>query len=318
MVLTHVVRTVGLITAVCVTMAGADALRRTRVRAQEPQASVEELWVEPADLAQRNLRWGPGSAQDAPATRAEYTVQARDRSGYSDGYDVVDRHQREWDIKIGKEAQTEVAVSRILWALGYHQPVTYYVTDWKLDGEWPDEGTPARFRLQSDHTNDGEWEWHDNPFADSRPLHGLITINLLLNNWDLKGSNNRIYRTPAGRRYVVQDLGASLGKSRAFPFAIGTRNEIADFEGTTLIKRAKGSKVSFDYNGLYTDVLEPIAVGDVVWACELMSRLSDAQIDDAFEAAGYSPEIRARYVKKVRAKIQEGLALRETAKAPGE
>jgi hypothetical protein len=317
-VLPRVVWTVGLVTGVCVTMACAEALPRTRVSAQEAPAPVEELWIDPGELGRRNLRWGPGSAQDAPSTRVEYTVRARDRSGYSDGYDVVDPDEREWDIKIGKEAQSEVAASRILWALGYHQPATYYVTDWKLDGQWPDEGAPARFRLQSDHENEGEWDWADNPFADSRPLHGLIAINLLLTNWDLKGSNNRIYRTSAGRRYVVQDLGASFGKSRAFPFAIGTRNEIADFEGTALIKRAKGSKVSFDYDGLYTDVLEPIVVGDVVWACELMNRLSDAQIDDAFEAAGYSPEIRARYVKKVRAKIHEGLALRETAKAAGD
>ena len=41
-----------------------------------------------------------------------------------------------------------------------------------------------------------------------------------------------------------------------------------------------------------------------------MNRLQDAQLDDAFEAAGYEPAIRARFVAKIRAKLQEGLALR--------
>ena len=78
----------------------------------------------------------------------EYTVNKRDESGYSKGYDVVGPDGREWDIKVGKEVQSEIVVSRILWALGYHQPATYYVTGWKLAGTWEDEGEPARFRLR--------------------------------------------------------------------------------------------------------------------------------------------------------------------------
>jgi hypothetical protein len=52
----------------------------------------------------------------------------------------------------------------------------------------------------------------------------------------------------------------------------------------------------------------------VIWACELLNRLRDAQFDDAFEAAGYEPTIRARYIAKIRAKINEGLALRAGAR----
>jgi hypothetical protein len=44
-----------------------------------------------------------------------------------------------------------------------------------------------------------------------------------------------------------------------------------------------------------------------------MNRLSDAQLDDAFRAAGYAPDIRQRYIAKIRSKIREGLALSASA-----
>jgi hypothetical protein len=244
-----------------------------------------------------------------------YTVLALDTSGYSKGYDVKGPDGREWDIKLGREVQPEIVLSRILWALGYHQPETYYVSGWQLEGSWESEGEPARFRLQSDHESEGEWPWRENPFSHTRPLQGLVAINLLLNNHDLKTSNNRVYRlhdprAEPRRRYVVQDIGSALGKPRGLPYFRGTRNDIDDYESLNLIRRATGSMVQLDYRGQHADILERLSPADVIWACELMNRLSDAQLDDAFKAADYPPDIRKRYVTKLRDKIREGLALR--------
>ena len=50
----------------------------------------------------------------------------------------------------------------------------------------------------------------------------------------------------------------------------------------------------------------------MVWACRLISRLSDEQLDDAFRAADYSPEARARFIRKIRQKLDQGLALAST------
>ena len=291
------------------------------------QVPLTQLWNEPRDLERRNLLWGPASADQAPSKDVEYEVRKQDTTGYSGGYDVVGPDGREWDIKVGKEAQTEVVVSRILWALGYHQPKVYYLTGWKLAGTWEDEGEPARFRLDSDHENAGEWAWLENPFSNTRPFRALIAINLLLSNWDFKTSNNRIYVTKGAngpvRHSVVQDRGASFGKPRLarsnrllalLPGKVGTRNDLEDFEDTKLIRDIKGSEVTLDYRGAAGEVLESMNVADVIWACELMNRLRDAQLDDAFEAAGYEPPIRARYIAKIRAKINEGLALRADAR----
>jgi hypothetical protein len=292
-----------------------------------PRAPLTELWNEPRDLERRNLRWGAAPTDQAPSKDVEYEVRKRDTTGYSGGYDVVGPDGREWDIKVGKEAQTEIVLSRILWALGYHQPAAYYMTGWKLSGQFEDEGEPARFRLQSDHESEGEWAWLDNPFTNTRAFRALIAINLLLSNWDFKTSNNRIYvsKGPDGpvRRYVVQDLGASFGKPRLarsnkllalLPGRVGTRNDIDDFEDTKLIRSVEGSEVTLDYRGPAGEILETMNVADVVWACELLNRLHDAQLDDAFEAAEYDPATRARYIAKIRAKIREGLALRTAAR----
>jgi hypothetical protein len=304
---------------------------RPQAPSAQPSAPVAELWIEPADLAQRNLFSGSADPNAAPSKSAEFKVLKLDTSGYSDGYDVAGPDGRQWDIKVGKEAQTEIVMSRILWALGYHQPATYYLTGWMLEGTYEDEGAPARFRLQSDHETEGEWGWLDSPFSNARAFRGLIAINLLLSNWDFKTSNNRIYVTkgPDGpvRRYVVQDLGASFGKPRLarsnkllalLPGRVGTRNDIDDFEATRLIRHIRGSEVTLDYRGAAGEILETMNVADVVWACELLNRLRDRQLDDAFRAAEYEPAVRARFIAKIRAKIQEGLALRSVAKTPAE
>jgi hypothetical protein len=53
----------------------------------------------------------------------------------------------------------------------------------------------------------------------------------------------------------------------------------------------------------------------VLWACTLLNRLSEAQLTDAFRAAGYDDELRRRFVAKIRSKIQEGLALKSVVAA---
>jgi hypothetical protein len=280
-----------------------------------PQVALTEFWTEPTDLAQRDLFWGGSRQADAPSTNDLYTVLKVDKTGFSDGYNVKGPDGREWDIKVGDEVQTEIVLSRILWALGYYQPQTFYVNGWQLTGNWDKEGEPARFRLQSDHESDGEWAWLENPFAGTRPLQGLAAISLILNNWDFKTSNNRIYRlrddkAEPAKRYVVQDLGASLGEPRGLPYVRGTRNRIDDFESHQLIRKVDGSKVQLDYRGPHADVLKRLSPADIAWGSELLNRLSDSQLDDAFRAADYPPEIRQRYIAKIRSKIREGLALR--------
>jgi hypothetical protein len=294
-----------------------------RATASDPSAvDIAQLWIDPVDLESRDLYHGPGGAALAPDPAARFALVARDTQGYSPGYDVRDIRGVQWSVKVGIEAQPEVAVSRALWAIGYHQPPTYLLTDWTIDGVKAPAGA-ARFRRDSeDQKVVDEWSWYENPFVGTRAFKGLVVANVLFNNWDWKTSNNKIYSVGDGdgataRRYVVRDLGASLGKTsfpsflRLTPFRLsqGSRNDIEDFEQQGFIKGRDGQRVTLDYGGTNTPLLDALTVSDVAWTCALLARISDRQWHDAFRAAGYTSDYHTRYTAKVKAKISEGLAL---------
>lgn len=272
---------------------------------------IASLWVSPSDLESRDLFYGPGGRDLVPAPDDSYRFKSLDTKGHSGGYEVEDPRGRKWKVKIGDEVQSEIAVSRILWAIGYHQPVLHYVPRWRMTGGPKANPEPGRFRLESDHKKDGDWSWENNPFVRTQPFRELLVVNLLVNNWDLATDNNRIYRMRHAtdgptRRYVVQDLGGSLAKTR---WPIGGRNDVDGFESQSFIKGVTGGRVDFDYHGPHRALVGDLKPADVIGACRRLARLSDRQLTDAFRAAGYAEDIRQRYVRKLRQKIGEGLAL---------
>ncbi len=302
----------------------ARAVRNVQITTGQPP-SIDELWQDPGDVGSRDLFHGPGGEALMPRDTT-FTFVAEDTTGYSPGFDVTDDKQIEWSVKTGPEAQSEVATSRILWAIGFHQPPTYYIEKWSLTGARTGPQPPGRFRpdLPGGEVV-GDWPWHENPFVGSRPFGGLIVANLLLTNWDWKTSNNKIYQLKepingVSRWFVVRDLGASLGKFtyptvlkwfRLRGFGQGTRSDVADFETQGFITRIDRDRadVTFDYRGIYGDVIDTVVPDDVRWACERLSRLTDAQWRDAFRAAGYTPDQGARFTAKIKEKIAQGLQL---------
>ncbi|MEO7192611.1 MAG: hypothetical protein ABI051_16285 [Vicinamibacterales bacterium] len=256
-----------------------------------------------------------------------YTVVKKDTHGISPGYDVRDPRGQLWSVKLGIEAQPEVTASRVLWAIGYHQDPMHYVKTWTMTHSKSDQ-PPARFRVMpSDEKVVSEWSWRQNPFVGTRPLAGLLVANLILNNWDWKTNNNKVYaergdapREP--RRYVERDLGASLGRLvypvllqrlRLRGFVQGTKSDVDGFEQQGFIKTMTAEHVEFAYRGIHGDLVRTLTPADVRWSCALLARLTEAQWHDAFRAGGYEPEIAARYIRKIQTKIAEGLAAPTTA-----
>jgi hypothetical protein len=283
---------------------------------------ISQLWQAPDDLEARDLFYGPGNEKQAPGD-GPFILEAYDTTGISPGYDVKDANGLEWSAKLGEEVHSEIAASRILWAIGYHQDPMYYVPKWTLQGK---DGVvaqpPARFRPDPETREVvGDWSWRQNPFVGTRQFAGLIVANQMLNNWDWKTNNNKIYEEKSGdgraRRYVVRDLGASLGrfsypgvlqKLRLRGIKQGTKNDIDGFEQQGFIARVEGDKVEFDYRGIHHDLLDTVTPEDVRWTCRLLARLSDKQWHDAFRAAGFNAEIGARYTRKLKEKIAQGLS----------
>jgi hypothetical protein len=46
-----------------------------------------------------------------------------------------------------------------------------------------------------------------------------------------------------------------------------------------------------------------------VIACRTLAQLTDRQLGDAFRAGGYSADLAARFIRKIKVKIAQGLAL---------
>ena len=293
------------------------------VAPESGRATAALLWEDPVDLEHRDLFNGPGGQALSPRPEVAYTFVATDRGGYSPGYEVRGPDGVTWSVKLGPEAQPEVVASRVLWAMGYHQPPTYYLSKWTLAGKVAGSQPGGRFRPQLPEWKVvADWSWYQNEFVGTPPFKTLLVANVILNNWDWKTSNNKLYDVdangPRRRLYVVRDLGASLGRT-TFPaflnwfpmrgFGQGTRNDLEGFESQRLLKRVTGNAVEFDYRGIHRSLLDSLTAADVRSACQLMSRISDAQWDDAFRAAGYGDVQRQRYASKIKSKIAEGLNL---------
>ena len=280
-------------------------------------APMAELWVEPRDIAARDLLNGEGGEAAAPAPGARFTFVRKKHGGFSPGYTVKDEKGLTWSAKMGIEAQPEVVVSRLLWAIGFRQPPVYFLGSWTLsDGPEPGRKGPTRFRPElPGWTERGSWPWRQNPFVGTRPLRGLIVFMRLVNNWDILDRNNTVDdldppRDGVKRFYVVKDLGATLGRTNAF-WHQGTKNDVEDFEKQGFIDSVEGGIVHFDDKGRrHRDLYRNISTEDVRWTCERVARLTPKQWDDAFRAAGYDEATAGRFIRRLQAKVEAGLRLR--------
>jgi hypothetical protein len=283
-----------------------------------PAAPLSALWTEPTDLAERDLFHGPWGAAKAPDPNAVYTFVRAKLHGANPGVVVRDANGREWHVKqearnIGFEAPAEVTLSRILSAVGYHQPPIYFLPSFTMTTASGTGAEPGgRFRLVEPALHDrGEWSWQSNPFVDRRQYAGLLVILVMFNSSDLKNSNNSLYEVARGngieRWYVVRDIGSSLGEtSRYRP----RRNDVQLFERSGFIRGVSPDGfVEFEYRGKNTDLLRRITPADVGWASALLDRLSATQWNDAFRAGGYPPETAARYIAVLRNRIIQGREL---------
>ena len=226
---------------------------------------------------------------------------------------------REWSAKFPPEAPTEVTASRILWGVGYHQPPIYYLAEWNAaKAPSPNPQLPARFREKSPdlHGLDAKdaWSYYHNPFVGTRQLNGLLVLQAMLGNSDLKDQQNVIYslKEPlegAKQWYVARDLGQAFGRTGVLD---APRGDIVAFEQTPFIRGVSGGHVQFDYRGRHKVLFADISPADVRWVCEQLKRLTDEQWHDAFRAGGFPPGLADRFIRRMKQKIDEGLSLKDS------
>jgi hypothetical protein len=283
-------------------------------READPPAvvSIDALWQMPRNIAAQDLLNGPWGKANAPGANAIYEFVRPKTRASSPGLVVRDSQGRTWHVKQGREASPEVVVSRVLSAIGYHQPPVYFLPSFLVNKSKDDlvAEDAGRFRLSRPELNaQGDWEWERNPFVGTRPYQGLLVVLVLLNSADLKESNNKIYfvADPAGGvswRYIVRDLGTSFGKTNRFN---PPPNRLDAFEHQPFIVGVRDGFVEFDYGAVNNNLVRGrITPEDVRWACVLLGGLTDRQWRDAFRAGGYEPEIAGRFIRRIKEKIAEG------------
>ena len=286
--------------------------------AQQP-TGTPVLWRDPGDISARNLLLGPGGEEMKPDL-SSITFIEEEAGGYSPKFRVRDGAGKVWVAKLGKESQPETAASRLAWAIGYVTETHYLVSCVQIKGA----PTPkkkvercegkgfanVRFEARPENVKRlNEWSWENNPFKGTKELKGLIVLMALINNWDLKDSNNKILHVPGDEggqdelHYIISDLGATFGKTGNF--ISHNRNAPKDFAKSKFIKRVEGSNVIFGYDGKNKGLMRGITVEEAKWIGELLSKLTDQQIQDAFRAGNFSEEHTQMLARAVRERINQ-------------
>ncbi|HEX7297013.1 MAG TPA: hypothetical protein VF251_14760 [Pyrinomonadaceae bacterium] len=267
--------------------ATATAQEDTKKKSKVPQGTPV-MWRDPGDVSSRNLLIGAGGEQMKPDL-SKVTFIEEKTGGWSTKYRVSDGAGNIWIAKLSKEAQPDTSAARLLWALGYETEIAHLVPRLTIIGK----GTFENVRLEArPKTIDraGNWMWEDNPFKGKPEFQGLKILMVMINNWDMKDDNNEILATrgttTGDLRYIISDLGATFGKTGGI--ISRSRNKPEDYVKAKFINKVNGNVIDFNYGGKMKQVFENITVADARWLSNLLGRLSDEQIKDAFRAANYS------------------------------
>ena len=287
------------------------------------------LWSDRGDVSALDLRAGPGGENLPPGTNLKFIQEFKD--GTSTKFEVEDENGAKWKVKLGPEAKSETAATRLVWAAGYHADEDYYRPQIRVQGmkrlsrgqEYVSmDGIvrEARLERQNDQKKLNNWSWYDNDFVGTREFNGLRVMMALINNWDLKKLNNAVYDEGAAEgRYEISDLGASLGRTgNTFGRSKGVMKDYAEAK---FIKKVTPESVDlvmhsrpfflYIFNLPYylsrtrmESVAKHIPIADARWIGDRLGQFSPEQIRDCFRAAGFSPTEVEGYTRVVMQRIE--------------
>jgi len=300
-----------------------------------PAQSNPVIWVDPGDISSKNLYWGIGGEKHQPTPPFEFVEE--DLHGTNPKFDVRDSNDKKWHLKMGAEAQPEVAASRLLWAVGYAANEDYLVKNVHVNrlpahlhrgNQFIMNGgdiTKARLQKRPEHEKKvGEWDWKENPFTGKREFNGLRIMMALIRNWDLKDDNNAILEDDGGQQiYAVSDVGTAFGSPGKRYTSAHSKGNLKEFRRGRLISKRTSDYIDLNFPALpppLLQILEPrlyfdqahirwtgkhIPIADARWIGSLLARISPDQIRDCFRAAGYSQVEVEGYTEVLLSRIEE-------------
>jgi hypothetical protein len=295
------------------------------------------LWREPTDITSRNLLYGPGGKEHAPASNT-FTFESEDMDGTNPKLVIRDDNGVKWKLKLGAEARPEPVAANLVWAAGYFTNEDYFVPEVQIknlpahlhrgqDLVGPN-GTLHDVRYLKGEKKQGIWEWRHNNFTSTREFNALRVMMAVINNWDLKDVNNSIYREKSGdgeateMRYIVSDLGASFGTTGLERSHEKAKGNLDSYAKSKFIRKVDGEYVDFDDPHRPATIIfanphefvsrlnlewigRHVPRADAKWLGELLAKLSPEQIRDAFRAGGYSPDEVEGFAAVLETRIQD-------------
>jgi len=277
-----------------------------------------------------NLLDVPAGENRQPGTNFKFIEETK--GGTSPKFEVEDENGAKWKVKLGHEAKSETAATRLVQAAGYGADEDYYRPQIQVQGMKPlsrgqeyvsKDGSVrgARLERQDGAKKLRNWSWYHNPYVGTREFNGLRVMMALINNWDLKEINNGVYsQGGTEERYVISDLGASLG--RTGNSCVRSRGVMKDYSETKFIKKVTPEYVDFVMHSRpffltifylpnyisrtrMESVAKHIPIEDARWLGNQLGQLSPEQIRDCFSDAGYSPAEVEGYTRIVMQRIEE-------------
>ena len=97
---------------------GMDVFAAPKKAAKGAANAPAVLWQEPADIASRDMIYGPGGQEHQP--KAPFKFVKEDMNGTSPKFVVTDADGTKWKVKLGLEAHPETAANRLVYAAGYY------------------------------------------------------------------------------------------------------------------------------------------------------------------------------------------------------
>ncbi len=293
-------------------LASGAVAQKKKQKAPKPQPQGKAVMWERVKIENLDLFDGPGGDSMRPDL-SRITFIKEEKKGYNKKYRIKDGAGRVWITKYGREAKPETAAVRLLWALGYRTEINYLVPTLTIPGK----GTFKNVRLEARPDNIerlDEWKWKENPFVGTNELQGLKVMMVLFNNWDVYDRQNKVLlvngENGKERAYIVSDLGATFGKfgNNNLPIIFRLGRNIGKphhYRKSTFIKGVENGLLKLAYKGKNRGIFKGITVEQARWLADLLTRLSDRQIRDAFRAANYSEADIDIYTQAVKNRISE-------------
>jgi hypothetical protein len=286
-------------------------------------ARPSRIWVDRGPIQDLDLYWANGSPERVPL--GPFTFLSEDLGGTNPKAQVRDANGVLWGVKWDEEARSEIAASRLAWAMGLRVDETYYVETARIVfpggrppafqriGSFIDKAgnfkSAARFkRWVPGEISRGEWALDENPVATDHGYSVLLLMDVIMANWDAKESNTKILAVPdaAGETdwYMIGDYGACFGK-------MGSRSSHSKYRlkgflaNPPVVSAVTGDSMYLEFKGRNASAHAVIPRAGARFFAAHAAGLTLAQVEDAFRAANAGESERREFAQAVYDRIRE-------------